>query len=447
MKRFLQCLICFLLIWAFSVQLLEAISIEGSRRTYKIPWYIPCYDAIEGLYPLEKLAIELKPYFIADSVKLDVDIPAITLSGSDIDRQFSSVMINLEVEVPYKKDWSLNVAATVSHGENILISDTLVLDLSIEFSDPIQFIDTTVIDFPVWKYMPDEMCEKVRESSLRNRVVMDLCNNQRDNVLLEGLQLLPYDEALTYYLKALRLAYRERFNEEFNRQDDPNLCLPRDSVDLADSITISSLEAQIDTLRSFIELDKFIGLDCSDLESQLNSKLSILRELEQGRPIVYYARYTRYEVLSEYLSRCFQKDSSFVKIAMREPSIPREVLKEILREKYVDIYHPYETYICPKIEKRAYRLKLLREKEKYHQIEDRYMELLRQDITSLAAILESDYLESKQSHEELIVNVEWFYASISESIEYYGQENLISPSKLKTLRRELDKKAKYLRKL
>lgn len=447
MKRLFQFLIFYLVFLGFNVQILRAYtettssctSIIGNYLAYRLYWVIPCLDAIDETYPLDKLSIKLQPFFVSDSVKLDIYIPTETLSGSDICRESSTLIIETKTEAPNVRDWSLVVAATVSYGKKDILRDTVVIALSPDVGDPFQFLDTTVIDFPIWRYMPDELCDKVRETSLRNRVVIDLCNRQRDSVLLAGLKQLPSDEALTYYLKALRIAYRMPYYEEFNRQDDPGLILPRDRVFLPDSVTIYNLRSQIDTLKYDMEMFQSLGLyDVGlDVEKKLKSKLSILEQLELGRDtVVHYASYGACEVMGEYLRRCFQKDSSFVKIALRDGDIPRDLLKEILGEKYIDVYHPYGIYVCPKVQRRVYKLR-----------EDAYVKHIRQDIHTFTSMVEEKCLEANQKHEYIIDEIEWFYPQMSQSLEYFGERNQISASKLKILRRELRKKMKYLSKL
>lgn len=117
--------------------------------------------------------------------------------------------------------------------------------------------------------------DQIEETTPRNKVLVRLLRRQFDSATISALMQLPQEEALTDYLKAMRLClqYQDVYtmcNKSFNLAEDPNL-------------------------------------------------LSFGEEA------------TVYEVAKFYLKRCFEKDSNFINFAKGDSGINELLLNEILK--------------------------------------------------------------------------------------------------------------------
>lgn len=117
--------------------------------------------------------------------------------------------------------------------------------------------------------------DQIEETTPRNKVLVRLARNQYDSVTVAALMQLPQEDALTDYLKAMRLClqYQDVYtmrNKSFNLAEDPNLS-------------------------SFGE------------------------------------EATVYEVAKFYLKRCFEKDSTFINITNDNIGINELLLNDVLK--------------------------------------------------------------------------------------------------------------------
>lgn len=176
----------------------------------------------------------------------------------------------------------------------------------------------------------------IEESSPRNKVVMRLYQKQYDSTTVAALLALPQEEALTDYLKCQRLcrqydgAKRMQF-PVFNREEDPGLVMPGDTVIYeVDTRQIEALNARIKELNEYIENDRMIGLDVTDMEKEVVQVKDKVAGLEKGEPLSITQECTVYEVAYYYLKRCFQRDKSFIDTARGDLDIDEELLNDVL---------------------------------------------------------------------------------------------------------------------
>lgn len=165
---------------------------------------------------------------------------------------------------------------------------------------------------------------------------MRLYQKQYDSTTVAALLALPQEEALTDYLKCQRLcrqydgAKRMQF-PVFNREEDPGLVMPGDTVIYeVDTRQIETLNVRIKELNEYIENDRMIGLDVTDMEKELVQVKDKVARLEKGEPLSITKECTVYEVAYYYLKRCFKRDKSFIDTARGDLDIDEELLNDVL---------------------------------------------------------------------------------------------------------------------
>ena len=185
------------------------------------------------------------------------------------------------------------------------------------------------------------MIELIKKSSVRNHVIMELHHSEKINkdTLAPLLQQLPQDDALTDYLKAQRLCLQCELDLQqmkmlqFAREEDRGLM--REGEYLIPAPTPEQIEAtraEIETLKTYIEEDKLIGLDTSENERKVAKLQQDLRRMEKGEVTYHYLEKPlyMYDAAKFYLQRCFQKDKKFITIARRDYDIVEDLFYDAI---------------------------------------------------------------------------------------------------------------------
>ena len=177
----------------------------------------------------------------------------------------------------------------------------------------------------------------IEDSSPRNKVVMRLYQKQYDSVAV-AIKALPQDDPLTDYFKVQYLCGKstgagQMRNRPFDREDDPTLSMPGDTVvydvDLARIEEIDKKVAILDT-----EISEFSAMGLTDVVDEMNVEKSKLLDekakVESGEPRHILAECKVYDVAYQYLKRCFQNDKSYIDIARGDLDIDEELLNDVL---------------------------------------------------------------------------------------------------------------------
>lgn len=346
MKQLFRLLACFFIVGYLNVHTSSAsihdeshlngsVVKYGNCLQYSFVWTPSCLEEAKSLYGEAKLSIVLESYFVVEGkiIKSKKSFSKTRFEGEEIyDPSLEGTFIALGyTQIPKALSWQFEVKATLFFNRDILLQQSTCLSSSSHLSDPLQFLDLTLCDLTLEELClaSEEKLDLVRQSSLRNRVVLDIFYKENDSSLVSNLNQLPQDDPLTFYLKALRVA---RMPYSFTREDDPNLHLNNDAIITpADTTEIRQLRIQLECLKdeAIIAKELFDEDSLVDLALRIENVSRALEQLERGESAKILS-FSASEAIDEYLARCFELDSSFVRIALLDSDIPRDVLKHVM---------------------------------------------------------------------------------------------------------------------
>jgi hypothetical protein len=183
------------------------------------------------------------------------------------------------------------------------------------------------------------LIEKIGESSVRNRVIVNLYTERFDSTTVAALNKLPSDEALTMYLKAQRLCLQHSNqavfmrSADFDRDEDITFRHPDDKeIPAATDEEIAAVRKAISDLEQEAEAYREMGLisEVQAVEKDIMKERSNLSDMENRLPIVDPAPCKVYEAAYIYLKSCFEKDSRFILTAKSDADINEDLLNDVL---------------------------------------------------------------------------------------------------------------------
>ena len=183
------------------------------------------------------------------------------------------------------------------------------------------------------------LIEKIGESSVRNRVIVNLYTERFDSTTVAALNKLPSDEALTMYLKAQRLCLQHSNqavfmrSADFDRDEDITFRHPDDKeIPAATDEEIAAVRKAISDLEQEAEAYREMGLisEVQAVEKDIMKEKSNLSDMENRLPIVDPAPCKVYEAAYIYLKSCFEKDSRFILTAKSDADINEDLLNDVL---------------------------------------------------------------------------------------------------------------------
>lgn len=451
MKRMSTKLLCCLFVSMLgicSAGAQEEECIEGSQRSYRFLWRNKYLDFVDDLYSSDKLTLTQVPFFtVGDSLR-QVQLPMTVFEGSEIWENEDALIIKGKYEMSDNTDdWMLKVAATLRYRDKDLIRDTLFVASGPRFFFPSHYLDTNILDFNRDSLLSDDISARAHSVSWINRFVLDICTNQRDSIVLSELQKLPQEDALTYYLKALRLSrkcdvsLRIMKSRIFNREEDPFLRFATDNTVIvpSDSIYkewIAELEKRIKELKLVKTDFETFGLAdfVQDIDEELKTaehELTELRNIGQKECLV---EVNIYEVFVEYLKRCFVLENSFVEMAKHDSFIPYEILEKLVGEDLAPVKVTHVGYVLPELERRVNKI-----------VADRCFATLINEVDRLAYRVEESLLEIEKDTEQKSFEMDYFFNYVQSIINYH--RNDLTAKQIKKVERYRDKKLNYLMEL
>ena len=196
---------------------------------------------------------------------------------------------------------------------------------------------------------PNELptIELIRKSSPRNEVIVNLSMAEDkpelfDSTTVHALNRLPYNDALTHYLRAQRLCMKyfndhvEMRNQMYDRaKEDPNFSHPNDEIiPAATPEEIEEQKAKVAECKTYVEDD--IAMFGEAQEFTLNELKAAENKLElmlTGEDKVNPCECNVYDAVFQYLTRCFELDSKYIKTAQADWDINEDILKDVLAKR------------------------------------------------------------------------------------------------------------------
>ena len=181
--------------------------------------------------------------------------------------------------------------------------------------------------------------DKIRRSSGRNRVIIDMYQRHNPDSIAARLNRLPSDDPVTYYMKAQNICKehscitRDLKQKNFNREQDSGLEHPKDTWTTSGSP--EKIEENERAVRHWKEklkeyqhpLYKHVREYCQSMLNVAEVELS-----ENIRLIKINVDMKAYDAAKIYLKKCFKMDSKYKEIAKRDGDINEDLLNEVLAE-------------------------------------------------------------------------------------------------------------------
>ena len=183
------------------------------------------------------------------------------------------------------------------------------------------------------------LVEQIRESSPRNKVIINLFSEQFDSTTVAALNKLPSDEALTFYLKAQRLCLQHSNQvylmkaADFDREEDPYLRLPDDKeIPAATQEDIDALIKKIDETVLEMEMFRAMGLEdeVSLMEKEVGQLRVMVEAMQNKEPVIERVECKAYDAAYIYLQECFARDKRFILTAKADADINEDLLNDVL---------------------------------------------------------------------------------------------------------------------
>ena len=184
-----------------------------------------------------------------------------------------------------------------------------------------------------------KLVEEIRESSSRNKVIVNLYSEKFDSTTVEALNRLPLADPLTPYLKAQRLClqYSNQAvlmrSADFNRDEDPSFRHPDDKeMPAATDQEIEAVRKNVSDLEAEAALYRDLGLsdEVAMVEKDISREKKMLEDMLNREPVVTPAQCSVYEAAFMYLRNCFELDKKFILTAKADADINEDLLNDVL---------------------------------------------------------------------------------------------------------------------
>ena len=184
-----------------------------------------------------------------------------------------------------------------------------------------------------------KLVEEIRDSSPRNKVIINLFSEVYDSTTVEALKRLPPEEPLTSYLKAQRLCLQYSNQAilmrgaDFNRDEDMSFRHPKDKeMPAATEEEMEAVRKSIADLESEVQAYKELGLldEVAMVEKDIKREKDMLEGMINKEPVITPAQCSVYEAAYIYLKNCFEKDKKFILTAKADADINEDLLNDIL---------------------------------------------------------------------------------------------------------------------
>ena len=192
--------------------------------------------------------------------------------------------------------------------------------------------------------MDKETLEKIRNSSPRNHVVVNMYLKRYGKSTALLMNKMRHDDPVTLYLKAQRIckeyvgSVQKMRQGYFDRTWDPNFEHPKDAwTPAATPEQIMEQQAIVSVWEGKVKeyvhpLYKTTREYC---RNELDKAAGKLKKMKSGEDRVFIKsneRITAYDAAKVYLAKCFCMDESMIEVAERDGDINEELLAEVLNE-------------------------------------------------------------------------------------------------------------------